>query len=62
VADAVRTESKEAVQLLVSRIVHLSRTTNRKMVQNLWWAAGYNVAASFRIVIVLDLPLASTGA
>lgn len=45
VADAVRTESKEAVQLLVSRIVHLSRATNRKMVQNLWWAAGYNIAA-----------------
>lgn len=29
----------------VSRIVHLSRATNRKMVQNLWWAAGYNIAA-----------------
>ncbi len=29
----------------VSRIVHLSRATNRKMVQNLWWAAGYNIVA-----------------
>ncbi|SDB33036.1 Cu2+-exporting ATPase [Desulfonatronum thiosulfatophilum] len=29
----------------VSRIVKLSRATNRKMIQNLWWAAGYNIAA-----------------
>ena len=29
----------------VSRIVHLSRATNRKMVQNLWLAAGYNIVA-----------------
>lgn len=29
----------------VSRIVALSRATYRKMVQNLWWAAGYNLAA-----------------
>ena len=29
----------------VSRIVHLSRATYRKMVQNLWWAAGYNIVA-----------------
>ena len=29
----------------VPRIVGLSRATYRKMVQNLWWAAGYNVAA-----------------
>jgi P-type Cu2+ transporter len=29
----------------VPRIVALSRATYRKMVQNLWWAAGYNVAA-----------------
>ena len=27
------------------RIVALSRATYRKMVQNLWWAAGYNVVA-----------------
>jgi Cu2+-exporting ATPase len=29
----------------VARIVALSRATYRKMLQNLWWAAGYNVAA-----------------
>ena len=29
----------------ISRIVTLSRATYRKMVQNLWWAAGYNIFA-----------------
>lgn len=29
----------------VARIVQLSRATYRKMVQNLWWATGYNVLA-----------------
>jgi len=29
----------------VPRIFALSRATYRKMVQNLWWAAGYNVVA-----------------
>jgi len=29
----------------VPRIIALSRATYRKMIQNLWWAAGYNVAA-----------------
>jgi Cu2+-exporting ATPase len=29
----------------VPRIVDLSRATYRKMVQNLWWAAGYNIIA-----------------
>ena len=29
----------------VPRIIHLSRATWRKMVQNLWWAAGYNIVA-----------------
>ena len=29
----------------VARIVELSRATYRKMVQNLWWAAGYNIVA-----------------
>ncbi|GAB6088470.1 heavy metal translocating P-type ATPase [Spirochaeta dissipatitropha] len=29
----------------IPRIFHLSRVTYRKMVQNLWWAAGYNIAA-----------------
>ncbi len=29
----------------IPRIVTLSRATYRKMVQNLWWAAGYNILA-----------------
>ena len=29
----------------IARIVRLSRATYRKMVQNLWWAAGYNIVA-----------------
>ena len=29
----------------VARIIALSRATYRKMVQNLWWAAGYNILA-----------------
>ena len=29
----------------IPRIIELSRATYRKMVQNLWWAAGYNVIA-----------------
>ena len=29
----------------VPRIVELSRASYRKMVQNLWWATGYNVVA-----------------
>ena len=29
----------------VARLVELSRATYRKMVQNLWWAAGYNIIA-----------------
>src|SRR5690606_36501610 len=29
----------------VARIVTLSWASYRKMVQNLWWAAGYNIAA-----------------
>jgi len=29
----------------VPRIVTLSKATYRKMLQNLWWAAGYNIAA-----------------
>jgi len=27
------------------RIIALSKATYRKMIQNLWWAAGYNVVA-----------------
>lgn len=29
----------------IPRIITLSRATYRKMIQNLWWAAGYNVVA-----------------
>jgi P-type Cu2+ transporter len=29
----------------IARIITLSRATYRKMLQNLWWAAGYNVLA-----------------
>jgi P-type Cu2+ transporter len=29
----------------VPRLITLSRATYRKMVQNLWWAAGYNIVA-----------------
>ncbi len=29
----------------VPRIITLSKATYRKMIQNLWWAAGYNIAA-----------------
>jgi hypothetical protein len=29
----------------VPRIVALSKATDRKMIQNLWWAAGYNILA-----------------
>ena len=29
----------------VARIIQLSRASYRKMVQNLWWAAGYNIVA-----------------
>lgn len=29
----------------IPRIIQLSRATYRKMIQNLWWAAGYNIVA-----------------
>lgn len=29
----------------VARIIELSKATYRKMIQNLWWAAGYNILA-----------------
>lgn len=29
----------------VARMIRLSRATYRKMIQNLWWAAGYNIVA-----------------
>ena len=37
----------------VARIIALSRATYRKMVQNLWWAAGYNIVAILLAVGVL---------
>jgi P-type Cu2+ transporter len=36
----VRSDPRDVV-----RIIDLSRATYRKMLQNLWWAAGYNVVA-----------------
>lgn len=41
-ADIVLVQSNP---LDVSKIFALSRATHRKMIQNLWWAAGYNIAA-----------------
>lgn len=29
----------------IPKIVHLSQATYRKMIQNLWWASGYNIVA-----------------
>lgn len=29
----------------VVKIIQLSRASQRKMVQNIWWAAGYNIVA-----------------
>ncbi len=29
----------------IAKVIKLSRLTYRKMIQNLWWAAGYNIAA-----------------
>ena len=29
----------------VVKIIELSRASYRKMIQNLWWAAGYNIVA-----------------
>jgi Cu2+-exporting ATPase len=29
----------------IPRIIALSKATYRKMIQNLWWAAGYNIFA-----------------
>ena len=36
----VRSDPRDA-----ARIITLSRATYRKMIQNLWWAAGYNIVA-----------------
>ena len=29
----------------IAKVIHLSRLTYSKMIQNLWWAAGYNIVA-----------------
>jgi Cu2+-exporting ATPase len=29
----------------VPRVIDLSKATYRKMIENLWWAAGYNIVA-----------------
>jgi Cu2+-exporting ATPase len=47
----------------VAAIVELARATYRKMVQNLWWATGYNVvaipiAAGLLVPWGIDLPMA----
>lgn len=39
-ADQVKETSPDVVS-----IIELSKATYRKMVQNLWWAAGYNIVA-----------------
>jgi P-type Cu2+ transporter len=31
--------------LNVVKIIELSKASQRKMVQNIWWAAGYNIVA-----------------
>src|SRR5690348_18387254 len=35
----------------VPRIIALSKATYRKMIQNLWWAAGYNIFADRKSVV-----------
>lgn len=42
----------------VVALMKLSRSTYRKMIQNLWWAAGYNIAA---IPLAAGILYASTG-
>jgi hypothetical protein len=40
----------------VPRIIALSKATYRKMIQNLWWAAGYNIVAIPLAAGVLSIP------
>jgi cation transport ATPase len=37
--------SIEKIPLDMVKVIHLSRSSYRKMIQNLWWAAGYNLIA-----------------
>lgn len=58
-ADIVLVQSNP---LDVVGIVELSRATRRKMIQNLWWATGYNVAAiplAAGILVPFGLPALS---
>jgi len=40
----------------VVKIIALSRATQRKMVQNIWWAAGYNIVAILLAPVGFDMP------
>jgi Cu2+-exporting ATPase len=55
-ADVVLTRSDP---LDVAKVVLLSRATRRKMQENLWWAAGYNMMIAFPIAAGVLYP--STG-
>jgi Cu2+-exporting ATPase len=58
-ADIVLVQSNP---LDVVKIIELSRATRRKMVQNLWWAAGYNIFAiplAAGILVPLGIPAIS---
>lgn len=46
----------------VVKVIALSRATRRKMVQNLWWAAGYNIFAiplAAGVLVPLGIPAIS---
>ena len=52
--------SREAGYLDVVKIFTLSRASYRKMIQSLWWAAGYNVIAlplAARVLVPLGILL-----
>ena len=64
-ADIVRVRSNPKD---VAAIIKLSRATYRKMIQNLWWAAGYNIIAlpvaagvlyGLGILLILCAPVSS---
>lgn len=58
-ADIVLVQSNP---LDVVRIIELSRATRRKMIQNLWWATGYNIVAiplAAGILVPFGLPALS---
>jgi cation transport ATPase len=45
----------------VPRIIALSKATYRKMIQNLWWAAGYNIVAIPLAAGVLSIRVSWSG-